>query len=131
MGIFSELFVWWKGNTIGQRLYTWRNGEFVGEDEFGNRYYKQAKGNGPLGVPRRWVVYTDLAEATLVSADWHGWLHHTEDEPPTASDYVPRPWQKGHRPNYTGSALAYRPQGSTLASGKRPSATGDYQAWKP
>jgi NADH:ubiquinone oxidoreductase subunit len=27
--------------------------------------------------------------------------------------------------------LAYRPPGSTLASGHRPPATGDYQPWTP
>ena len=32
MGIFTELFAWWTGNTIGTRLYTWRKGERVGED---------------------------------------------------------------------------------------------------
>jgi len=131
MGIFSELFVWWKGNTIGQRLFTWRHGEFVGDDEFGNRYYRQVNGVGPLGVPRRWVVYKDLAEATLVTPDWHGWLHYTEDEPPTSENYQPKPWQQAHRPNYTGTSQAYRPQGSTLSTGKRPAATGDYDAWKP
>jgi NADH:ubiquinone oxidoreductase subunit len=31
----------------------------------------------------------------------------------------------------TGTAEAYRPEGSTLASGKRPPATGDYEAWSP
>jgi NADH:ubiquinone oxidoreductase subunit len=31
----------------------------------------------------------------------------------------------------TGTPAAYRPSGSTLASGRRPAATGDYQAWTP
>jgi NADH:ubiquinone oxidoreductase subunit len=31
----------------------------------------------------------------------------------------------------TGTREAYRPSGSTLASGRRPAATGDYQAWTP
>jgi NADH:ubiquinone oxidoreductase subunit len=33
--------------------------------------------------------------------------------------------------NMTGTPEAYRPQGSILATGHRPKATGDYQAWKP
>lgn len=131
MSIFSELFTWWTGNTLSQRIYTWRRGEFVGEDEFGNRYYRQNKGVGPLGVPRRWVIYKDLAEASKVTPDWHGWLHYTEDEPPTASEYVPHPWQQPHQPNQTGTPMAYRPQGSTLATGQRPPATGDYKPWNP
>ena len=40
-------------------------------------------------------------------------------------------FEKPHQPNLTGTAGAYRPQGSLLKSGQRPSATGDYQAWKP
>jgi NADH:ubiquinone oxidoreductase subunit len=125
MGIFKELFAWWTGNTIGTRLLTWRKGEFVGDDEFGNRYYKERNGK------RRWVTYRDLADASKVPADWHGWLHYTVDVPPTDMGYRPKCWQQPHQPNMTGTAQAYRPPGSTLAAGKRPSATGDYKAWKP
>ena len=41
MGIFSEIFSWWGGNTWGTRLTIWRQGRLVGKDEFGNRYYEQ------------------------------------------------------------------------------------------
>lgn len=126
MGLFREIFSWWSGNTWGTRLWTWRKGELVGEDAFGNRYYRERNGK------RRWVIYKDLAEASAVPADWHGWLHYTVDEPPTAEpDYKPRPWQKPHRPNLTGTPLAYRPPGSTLRPERRPAATGDYEPWKP
>ncbi|GAB4239009.1 MAG: NADH:ubiquinone oxidoreductase subunit NDUFA12 [Methyloligellaceae bacterium] len=125
MGIFKELFVWWTGNTIGTRLFTWRKGEKVGEDEFGNVYYRERGGK------RRWVIYKQESEASLVPPDWHGWLHYTVDTPPTEENYVRREWEKPHRPNLTGTPQAYRPQGSTLASGKRPPATGDYEAWSP
>lgn len=131
MGFFSEIFSWWGGRTWGTRLWLWRFGDEVGRDEFGNTYYVQRKGVGPLGVPRRWVTYTDLAEASKVPPEWHGWLHYTVDEPPTKSKYRPRPWQKPHRMNMTGTADAYRPQGSILGSGHRPKATGDYKPWKP
>lgn len=131
MGIFSEIFSWWGGNTWGTRLWLWRNGEFVGDDEFGNRYYVQRKGVGPLGVPRRMVTYANAAEASQVTPDWHGWLHYTVDEPPTKEKYRPRPWQKPHKANMTGTAEAYRPQGSILAQGQRPKATGDYKPWTP
>ena len=131
MSILSEIFSWWGGNTWGTRLTIWRQGRFVGEDAMGNRYYVQRSGVGPLGKPRRWVIYRDLAEASKVPAEWHGWLHYTVDEPPTEQAYEPRPWQQPHRMNMTGTPEAYRPQGSILASGQRPRATGDYQAWKP
>lgn len=131
MSIFSEIFSWWGGNTWGTRLTTWRQGRLVGKDELGNHYYEQRKGVGPLGRPRRWVVYRNGAEPSQVSADWHGWLHYTFDAPPTEDAYQPRPWQKPHLMNMTGTAQAYRPPGSILASGARPKATGDYKPWRP
>lgn len=131
MGIFSEIFSWWGGNTWGTRVTIWRQGRFVGSDELGNRYYVQKSGVGPLGVPRRWVVYKDLAEPSKVPADWHGWLHYTVDSPPTEEAYTPRPWQQPHRPNMTGTSEAYRPAGSILAKAERPKATGDYKPWRP
>ena len=125
MSFFKEIFAWWTGNTIGTRFFTWRKGERVGEDEFGNRYYRERGGK------RRWVIYRDLAEASKVPPDWHGWLHYTVDEPPTEQDYEARPWQKQHLANMTGSERAYRPTGSTLVPGERPPATGDYEPWTP
>lgn len=132
MSIFSEIFSWWGGNSWSMRIYTAMRGKLVGTDSFGNRYYRQSKGVGPLGVPRRWVVFKNEAEASLVGPDWHGWLHYTVDVPPAADkEYIPRPWQKPHKPNLTGTPEAYRPPGSTLAAGERPKATGDYAAWVP
>ena len=107
-------------------------GRLVGTDEFGNRYYVQKKGVGPLGVPRRWVIYTDLAEASKVPPGWHGWLHYhgryaaDRGELPAAA-LADSP----HRMNMTGTPGAYRPPGSILGRGKRPKATGDYKAWRP
>ena len=37
--------------TVGTRLMIWWKGEFVGEDEFANRYFKEKRGR------RRWVIY--------------------------------------------------------------------------
>jgi NADH:ubiquinone oxidoreductase subunit len=91
----------------------------------GNRYYRERNGD------KRWVIYRDLAEASKVPPEWHGWLHHTVDELPDEEEYEPKPWQKSHRPNMTGTSGAYRPRGSTLVQGERPPATGDYEPWRP
>ena len=74
-------------------------------------------------MPRRWVIYKDLAEASQVPPEWHGWMHYMVDTPPTEEDYKPRPWEKPHRMNMTGTPEAYRPPGSIL--GKRQAAPGD------
>ncbi len=125
MSFIRMLYSWWHGATLGTLTTTWFSGALVGTDDHGNRYYRSKTG------ARRWVIYSGLVEASRVPAEWHGWLHHTFAEPPTSAPFKTRPWEKEHRPNLTGTAGAYRPDGSLLASGVRPRATGDYQAWKP
>ncbi|MEP2829554.1 MULTISPECIES: NADH:ubiquinone oxidoreductase subunit NDUFA12 [Alphaproteobacteria] len=131
MGLFSEIFVWWQGQTMGTRFYTWRKGRLVGEDGQGNRYYEAKDGREIGGYQRRWVIYNGLAEASRVPPEWHGWLHHTVDTPPGEQSYVAREWEKPHMPNLTGTQHAYRPAGSLHKDARRPQATGDYQAWRP
>ena len=100
-----RFFTWWNGQTFGTQLWTWLYGELVGQDEFGNRYYRTRGGkiDPTLLMERRWVIYNGEAEASSVPPSWHGWLHHTVDVPPTEERYQPRPWQKPHRPNLTGT----------------------------
>jgi NADH:ubiquinone oxidoreductase subunit len=128
-----RIFTWWNGQTFGTQFWTAMYGEYVGSDEFGNRYFRTRGGkiDPTLGFERRWVIYEGYAEPTTVGPAWHGWLHHTVDLPPTIDKVVPRPWWKPHRPNLTGTAAAQRPSGSTLAQVRRPKATGDYKAWTP
>ena len=62
-------FTWWNGATLSTRLYTNARGQFVGEDDRGNRYYQDADGKGTAGKPRRWVIYKGYAEASKVPPD--------------------------------------------------------------
>jgi NADH:ubiquinone oxidoreductase subunit len=128
-----RVFTWWNGQTFGTQVWTKLYGEFVGTDEFGNRYYRTRDGkiDPTLGFERRWVIYNGLVEASKVPPNWHGWLHQTDDVPPPLDTTKPHPWEKPHRPNLTGTPYAHRPSGSTLAQGRRPKATGDYKAWTP
>lgn len=120
-----QFFTWWNGQTLGTRFFTWRKGTFVGEDEQGNRYYRNADGG------RRWVIYDGVAEASRIPPGWHGWMHHRVDTPPSQESYQPRAWEKAHQDNRTGTAEAYRPHGSILTPEGRPRVTGDYDAWTP
>ena len=54
-----KLFTWWNSQTFGTQFWTWMYGEKVGEDEFGNRYYRTRGGkiDRGLGFERRWVIY--------------------------------------------------------------------------
>jgi len=123
--MLKQIFTWWNGETIGTRLYTTRKGRKVGEDERGNTFYQTADGS------RRWVIYNGEAEASRVSPDWHGWLHHTYDAPPTEVPLPRKAWEKDHAPNPTGSSAAYHPPGSVMSPASRPRVVGDYDAWTP
>ena len=123
--LILQFFTWWNSATWGTRFFTWRKGEFVGNDEFGNAYYRERGGK------KRWVIYKDLTEASMIPPGWHGWMHHRVDTPPTETDYARRDWEKEHEPNPTGTPHAYRPKGSILTPEDRPEVTGDYQAWTP
>src|SRR6185295_19967896 len=124
MSFLRMIFGWWHHATFGTLATIWFSGTFVGSDKFGNRYYQSKRGD------RRWVTYAGTVEASRVPPDWHGWLHHTYAEPPTKVPFKQKYWEKEHQPNLTGTADAYRPDGSLAKGGVRPPATGDYQAWK-
>ena len=129
MGILSKIFTWWDGATIGTSWYSFRKGQSVGEDVFGNKYYQLRKpGNGE---DRRWVIYNGANDASRVPAEWHGWLHHSYDETPESHLPPPRNWEKDYTPNLTGTADAYRPAGALESGGVRAAATGDYEPWNP
>ena len=115
--------------TFGTWLFTRMRGELVGSDSQGNRYY-QEKRVAAGRRRKRWVIYNGEVEATRVPPDWHGWLHHTTDNPPPPSGLARQAWQKDHVPNRSGTPLAYRPPGSTLSTaGDKPKPP--YQAWRP
>jgi NADH:ubiquinone oxidoreductase subunit len=130
--VLKNIFTWWNGATIGIRFTLGRRGVFIGKDELGNSYYEAKDTSDSYdGRKRRYVVYNGYAEASKVSPDWHGWLHHTFEEPPTVEPLMRQSWERDHIPNLTGTVHAWRPQGSIARSGERQKATGDYEAWRP
>ena len=125
MGILNTLLraaTWWNGSTLNTQFYTWRKGKKVGEDADGNPYYESEAG-------QRWVIFNGLSEASRVSPEWHGWLHHTWDEPPTEKPLTKKAWEKPHVENLTGTAAAYAPSGSIRQA--KPVSRSDYEAWSP
>ncbi len=101
------------------KFLTWFKGTFVGQDRYGNRYY-HIKGN----KERRWVMYKGIPEASKVPAEWHGWLHHQCQDPPTPETTKRWAWEKKHLPNLSGTAYAYHPRETVQPPGS-------YEAWKP
>lgn len=130
MGILSKIFTWWDGATIGTALFSTLNGEHVGTDMQGNRYFRSKK-TAKGARERRWVIYDGANDASRVPAEWHGWLHGSFDELPESNLPPAKIWEVDYTPNATGTAAAYRPQGALERGGKRARATGDYEAWAP
>lgn len=126
MGILNTLLravTWWHGSTLNTQFYTWRKGVKVGEDAQGNVFYRSRDGK------RRWVIFDGEAEASRVSADWHGWLHHTFEKAPSEEPLPHKAWEKPHQENLTGTMLAYAPDGSIRKTMPKPRR--DYEAWQP
>lgn len=112
-------------------LTVWRRGEFVGEDQNGNKYYRANPRKG-YKHDQRWVLYKDEPDASQIPPEWHGWMHHQTDMVPSVEALSYRKeWQLPHKPNMTGTDLAYRPPGHQLSGGNRAKATGDYKPWTP
>ena len=123
MRLLKQLVTWWNAETLGMRLFTARKGVKVGEDDQGNVFYESRDGQ------RRWVIYNGAVEASRVSPEWHGWLHHTFKEPPTKAPLARKEWEQEHQPNLTGTQGAYAPAGSLRRP--EPGARSDYEAWQP
>lgn len=123
MSFLKRLLTWWNSQTIGTQIFTARKGQKVGEDSQGNIYYQTADSK------RRWVIYNGEMQASRVSPDWHGWLHFTWDQPPSAVPLAHKAWEKPHLENLTGTTAAYAPTGSIRAAA--PVARADYEAWAP
>ena len=123
MSFLLRALTWWNSQTINTQFWTWRNGIKVGEDAEGNIFYQNKDGS------RRWVIYSGESQASRVSPEWHGWLHHTWDEPPTKAPLAHKAWELPHQENQTGTPAAYVPPGSIRRP--EPVARSDYEAWSP
>lgn len=125
MRFILSLLTWWHAETLGTRLFTWRRGIRVGQDEQGNVYYRTKDDR------RRWVTYNGEPEASRISPDWHGWLHHTYDENPAESPLHHAKHQKKHQDNLTGTDATYVPAGAMRHASHQTQSTPDYEAWQP
>ena len=111
------IFTWWNRQTFGTFLKTLFFGKCVGSDEYGNKYYKNKKGE-------RWVIYSKNIEATKITSDWYLWMHHTIDKIPD-SQVKKYSWQKKHLENQTGTSNSYKPVKINKNDFKK-----KYETWK-
>ena len=119
-GFFKLIFTWWNRQTVGTFIYTLFAGKFVGNDEFGNKYYSNSKG-------KRWVIYKKNVESSKIPPEWHSWIHFLSKNIP--SENINRfKWQKKHEENLTGTIKAYKPEGSLKLDSKKNMKK--YETWK-
>jgi NADH:ubiquinone oxidoreductase subunit len=123
---------WLSFNRVGTWIFTRRHGELVGEDEYGNTYYRE-RGAKDWRRERRWVVYAHDVEpeGSMVPPGWDGWLHRRLRFAPSEKPLPAPRWEREHIPNLSGTAEAYVPAGHVKRGGQRHHATGDYEAWTP
>lgn len=128
--MLARFFIWWREATVGTLFDIKRRSKLIGSDEYGNIYYEDKKPS-VSGRHKRYVIYKGLAEPSKVPADWHGWLHHTFENPPTVEPLRRQNWEIDHSPNMTGTPYAEKPTGSLSKRGIRQKADSDYEAWDP
>ena len=115
----KQIFTWWHKQTLGTFLYTLFFGKFVGEDQFGNRYYSNNKN-------KRWVIYKDKVESSKIPPDWHTWIHSLKKNIPDKKSFK-FSWQKEYEENLTGTVKAYKPEGSLHSDTKK--SMKKYETW--
>ena len=120
INFLKQIFTWWHRQTVGTFIYTLFTGKFVGNDQFGNKYYSNSKG-------KRWVIYKNNIEASKIPPEWHLWIHHLIKNKP--SDKINNfSWQKKYEENLTGTERAHRPEGSLATNPKKNMKK--YETWK-
>ena len=129
-----KLFTWWNSQTFGTQFWTWMYGEFVGEDEFGNRYYRTRGGkiDKTLGFERRWVIYNGYTEASSGAAVLArlaaSHRRHAADagklQAASVAETAPAELDR-----YAGRATVHPDRRLPPGAGRR--RPGDYKAWNP
>ena len=114
----KEILTWWNRQTLGTRIQTILFGKFIGEDEFGNKYYENKKRK------KRWVIYNGEIEATKIPVEWYSWMHSIKNKIEQTHELEKYDWQKKHLSNQTGTDNAYNPQKNKNATKKK------YKTWK-
>ena len=120
ISLFKQLFIWWHRQTIGTFIYTLFLGKYIGQDDFGNKYYTNSK-------KKRWVIYKNLVESSKIPPEWHLWIHNLGQKAPLESKKKFE-WQKKYVENLTGTNRAHKPSGSLKYDSKKNMKK--YETWK-
>ena len=115
----KQIFTWWNSQTFGTFFYTLIFGNFVGKDDFGNKYYRDKN-------DKRWVIYNGEINASKITTDWYSWIHHISENVPN-ENIKKFSWQKPHKDNKTGTEDSFKPNEISKNNKKFKK----YDSWKP
>ncbi|XP_067933550.1 NADH dehydrogenase [ubiquinone] 1 alpha subcomplex subunit 12-like [Watersipora subatra] len=98
-------------------------GELVGEDKYGNKYYR----NDEYFMARnKWVVFNKNIgvnyNASQIPPEWHRWMTDMTDTPPSVQPLTEHKWMGEYRENFTGTKKQYVPYSTTQPK---------IQSWQP
>lgn len=106
------------------KIFTYLTSNYVGIDEFGNKYYVSKFRKDYLGHLARYVIYNGMTEPSKVPPMWHAWLHHLRKDAPV-SNLSYHNWEKEFIPNLTGTKFAYTPKLKRVSNNYTPWIPGD------
>ncbi|KAJ8736900.1 hypothetical protein PYW07_000171 [Mythimna separata] len=114
-GVWKSSYKYWRFDTL-------KEGQYVGCDANGNKYYKND--NYIIGR-NRWVEhhikYRWDYDATHITSEWFGWLHYKTDKLPSEDaakhellcSSAAQSWLLPFEENLTGTDAAYYPYSTT------------------
>ena len=105
-------------NNLGTIINTLLFGNKIGEDIFGNTYYRN-KNN------KRWVIYHKNNDASSVPPEWQSWLTQTVEEIPKKNSKKNK-WQINHQPNNTGLDYILKSENE-----EKKNVISSYNPWSP
>lgn len=146
IGIFNQV---WREEGFGAAYNklrmesVFRKGTLVGTDGNGNKYYEDLR--APYGRTR-WVEYPTPSgvwciehkfDGSMVSPEWHGWLHYTHDKPgPQLAAEFEKPFKMAHRmnqsllrPEFDQEPAFHQPPGAIGARVERGRVGPKYESW--
>jgi len=89
-----------------------KSGRLVGTDQFGNRYFENLNWKEEIPGRHRWVDFAQhYNSASQVPPQWHSWLSHISQKPPTEDLVMQKltpPWQAPWHENLTGTRGAFK-----------------------
>jgi len=83
-----------------------KSGTLIGSDKLGNKYYENLD---EVFGRHRWVEYaSDSPDPSQITPEWHSWVHHVVESPPTVEKLVEPKFAIPYTENPTGTRKAFK-----------------------